>query len=210
MNNLKDHNWEKSNIQKFWSEIAPFDHILQIYETEKIFLDSLEGYVGTGFLAGDAVIIIATKAHTSALNKRLKHQGFDLELIESGKQYILLDCEETLSRFMINGSPDEYLFNQVVGKVIGSLNRNPGKKIRAFGEMVAVLWSQGNKEAAIELEYLWNKYFEKDEFCLFCAYPKSSLSKESNASIQNICQCHSKIIGGWPKPSTEIYYKTSN
>jgi NAD(P)H-hydrate repair Nnr-like enzyme with NAD(P)H-hydrate epimerase domain len=54
-------NLAKSEI--FWGEIAPCDHVLQIYEDDDIFLDALTGFVGGGINAGDAVIVIATATH---------------------------------------------------------------------------------------------------------------------------------------------------
>jgi hypothetical protein len=198
--------WQKSNFQIFWAEIAPCNHILQIYEDDKVFLDSLEGFVGSGILAGDSVIIIGTNLHLKELNNRLLKQGFDLNSLKENNQYIPLDALETLSKFMINGWPDEALFNNVVQEVIKQA-RSGNRKIRAFGEMVAILWAQGNNGATVRLEHLWNEFQEREEFSLFCAYPKIGFTDDPQNSIMDICKSHSQIIGGWAKPSTEIYYQ---
>ena len=52
------------------------------------------------------------------------------------------------------------------------------RRIRAFGEMVAILWAQGNDGATVRLEHLWNKFSQKAQFCLFCAYPKAGFTKD--------------------------------
>src|SRR4026207_684549 len=89
--------WETSNIQVFWGEIAPCDHLVQVYENEKIFLDTLEGFAGTGFLANDSVVIIATSKHLDALNSRLRSQGFDLNALIEADHYIPIDAQDLLS-----------------------------------------------------------------------------------------------------------------
>ena len=73
--NIEIDEWENSNIQFFWGEIAPCDHLIQIYENEKILLDTLEGFAGAGILAGDSVVIVATASHLQSLNERLRKQG---------------------------------------------------------------------------------------------------------------------------------------
>jgi len=61
MLNSKHENWQKSTLQVFWGELAPCDHIVQVYENDNIFLNSLEGFIGLGIIAGDGIIIIATE-----------------------------------------------------------------------------------------------------------------------------------------------------
>lgn len=200
--------WKNSNIQVFWGEIAPCDHSVQIYDNDKSFLNTLEGFAGCGFLSEDSVIIIATADHIKELNYRLRNQGFDLKALQESKRYIALDAEETLSKFMVNDWPDEELFNNLISDIIGSA-KTGNRKIRAFGEMVAVLWESGNNGATVHLEHLWNQLHEKESFTLFCAYPKSGFTQSMDDSMNTICKSHSKIIDGQNRPSTQIYYRTA-
>ena len=202
-------NWQKSGLQVFWGEVAPCDHVVQIYETERIFLDSLEGFVGSGLLAGDSVIIIATATHIIAMENRLKSQGFDTDQLASKDQYIALEANDMLSKFMRNGWPDENLFFELITTLLKKAQKN-NRKIRAFGEMVAILWQQGHNGATVQLENLWNQLHKKDEFTLFCAYPKIGFTQDMHSSLETICCAHTKVIDGSPKPSTEIYYKIAN
>jgi hypothetical protein len=198
--------WQRSNLQVFWGELAPSDHIVQIYENDKVFLDSLEGFIGSGILAGEAVIIIATKEHLSAIEKRLANQGFDVDGLIERDRFIGLEASEALSKFMVNDWPDEKLFFEMVTAVFKRAQRN-SRKVRAFGEMVALLWEQGFNGATVQLENLWNQFHKKGAFSLFCAYPKTGFTQDISASIHTICCEHSKVIDGSPRPSTEIYYK---
>ena len=200
--------WETSNLQVFWGEIATCDHLVQVYENEKIFLDTLEGFTGTGFLANDSVVIIATSTHLDALNARLRSQGFDLNALIRADQYIPIDAEDLLSVFLVDGWIDEQIFNSFITDIVKRAKQRNGK-VRAFGEMVAVLWKQGNRGATVQLENLWNQLHGKDPFTLFCAYPKTGFTQSADDSIDLICRQHAKVIDGYARPSTNIYYKSA-
>ena len=200
--------WETSNIQVFWGEIAPCNHLVQVYENEKIFLDTLEGFAGTGFLANDSVVIIATSKHLDALNSRLRSQGFDLDARIAADQYIPIDAEDLLSILVVDGWIDENIFNSFITDIVNRAKQRNGK-VRAFGEMVAVLWEQGNCGATVQLENLWNELHGKSPFTLFCAYPKTGFSQSAHDSIDTICKQHAKVIDGHARPSTAIYYKSA-
>ena len=200
--------WEKSNIQVFWGEIAPCDHVVQIYENDKVFIDSLEGFVGSGILAGDSIIIIATTEHLNLLEDRLRKQGFDISQLTEIDRYIPLEANEVLSKFMVNKWPDETLFTEFIANLIKRAQKN-NRKVRAFGEMVAILWEKGFNGATVQLESFWNQLHKKDGFTLFCAYPRIGFTQDANESIEAICSSHHKVIDGGAKPSTEIYYKST-
>ena len=198
--------WSKANSQTFWGEIAPCEHVVQIYENDDVFLDLLNGFVNGGVNVGECVVVIATESHLNGLNNRLKAAGHDVSDLVKKSLYMPLDANQILSLFMVNGWPDENLFNQMVSEVISKAKIN-GRQVRAFGEMVAILWAQGKVGATVRLEQLWNKFCENEAFCLFCAYPKSGFTQEASESVMHICGAHSKMIAGVGKGMTDIFYK---
>jgi hypothetical protein len=199
--------WKKCNANVFWGEIAPTDHIVQVYDTDDVVLDSLEGFAVSGLSAGDSVVIIATRKHLRALNKRLEVNGFDLEPYINTHQYMPLDAEETLSKFMVDGWPDEALFMQTVNYIIARAHGTNNRRVRAYGEMVAILWGQGYAGATVHLEHLWNRFCATEAFCLFCAYPKSGFTQDVNTSINHICSVHTMVVSGLERSKTEVFYK---
>src|SRR5688500_12692782 len=90
---------ERSEI--FWGEIAPCEHLVQIYPDETVFLDTLEGFVAGGIRAGDGVIVIATTEHIARLDARLTAAGIDVGAASLSDQYIAIDAEYLLNKFMI-------------------------------------------------------------------------------------------------------------
>jgi signal transduction histidine kinase len=61
--------------------------------------------------------------------------------------------------------------------------------------MVALLWAEGNLEAAIQLEQLWNDLAQTHSFELLCAYPMSLFGHSGDgAPIERIFAVHSHVI----------------
>lgn len=170
------------------------DHFVQFYETDETLVASLTEFIGAGLGSGEAGIVIATPAHRKSLATKLVAQGIDLASVEERKQFIALDAAQTLSQFMIDGSPDERRFNEAVGELIKTtLSRHRG--LRAFGEMVALLWADGNGAAAIRLEELWNSLADSHRFSLFCAYPAAGFADSRYSDeFDRICRQHSCVL----------------
>lgn len=206
MRDDKIYQWKHSKAHVFWGEIAPCDHVLQIYETDGVFMDALAGFVGGGINSNDSCVVIATQSHITALEDRLTGYGISIPRLIEENRYFPFDAAQTLSRFMVNGWPDESKFNETVHSMLATAKGNNNRRIRAFGEMVAILWAQGNTGATVNLEHLWNKFCAKESFCLFCAYPKAGFTEDITASVQRICCEHSKMINGVEKQLTEVFY----
>src|SRR5581483_7614909 len=177
-----------------WSEMHVSDHFVQFYETDDFLLHSLSEFIATGLETGDACIIIATSAHRQGLEERVQAEGLDLTQIHG--QYIPLDAGETLAQFMVDGEgPDPDRFTQVIGNLIMQASKGQ-RRVRAFGEMVALLWAEGNRLAAICLEELWNELQNKiAPFSLFCAYSMHNFAGEVYGDqFSEICLRHSHVI----------------
>ena len=107
---------------------------------------------------------------------------------------MLLDARETLELFMVDGSPDPFRFHTQVARLV----TEAGRPVRAFGEMVALLWDDGNVAGAIELEGLWNDLLQHQRFTLLCGYPTTTLTGVSLRDVQAVCDLHSAVL---PPPS---------
>jgi len=147
-------------------------HAVQFYEQDEFLLEGVARFVAAGISDGDSSIVIATKAHRTDLETRLVRRGFDLNAARRRGSYIALDAADTLSKVMDGDQPDMAKFEQVVGALIERAMQGPPlRRVRAFGEMVALLWADGKPTAAIELERLWNELATRHAFSLLCGYP---------------------------------------
>ena len=201
----RQQSWKKSNVQVFWGEVAHCSHVVQIYQNDDVLLNTLEGFVSTGILGRECVIVAATAFHLASLEARLVVQGFDLEVLKAEDRLILIDAEKGLAEFMVDGLPDAQLFRDL-SSVVMNRALATGRKIRAFGEMVGVLVAQGNSEAAIEIEHFWNEIHDKSS-SIFCAYKASSFPRDADQTIDSICKAHTRLIDGYPRPATVMYHR---
>ncbi len=174
-------------------------HTAQFYADSRVLLDELNRFISTSLLAGNAAVVIATSEHREELAHRLNCLGLDLGRATEQGRYIALDAAQTLRTFMVGDSPDAVLFTQVIGSVMEraanavALANNP--HISAFGEMVALLWQQGNPEAAVQLEQLWNKMGQRYPLSLHCAYPMNVFDREEHGDLfLKTCAEHSHVI----------------
>ena len=121
--------------------------------------------------------------------------GYDVPELKRSGQYAPFDAAETLGLFMHDGQPEALRFKALVGELIeAATERSAG--VRAFGEMVAILWDEGNREGAINLEGLWNDLGRDHDFTLFCAYRQNQFATEADrAAFSSVCQAHCSVVG---------------
>ncbi len=69
------------------------------------------------------------------------------------------------------------------------------RDLRAFGEMVALLWADGNRKAAVRLEEMWNTFMKTHALSLCCAYPLHSFGSDADASLfLKVCAQHTPVL----------------
>jgi hypothetical protein len=171
--------------------------MVQLYEDDDVLVDSLEGFIGGGLEAGDAAIVIATPVHRALLSARLEARGIDVARACVEDRYIALDAEQTLKTFLVGGWPDADRFEESVRSVLRRARGRHDRKVRAFGEMVAVLWAQGHHGAVVRLEHLWQSFCQRSEdMALFCAYPKSGITKDTRSAMEAIFAAHTSVLDG--------------
>jgi PAS domain S-box-containing protein len=173
-------------------------HIVQFYREDRSLIATLAQYLGTALAKGDAAIVIATQPHNDDLVAALKSKGHDVsEHTEKGR-YLFFEASDVLSRFMRDGVPDAAQFSTLMGALLAqakSAVTHEPPCVAIFGEMVAILWAQGNHEGAIKLEGLWNDLAETHSFTLRCAYPMTGFSDRAHAEpFLRICAHHSAVV----------------
>jgi hypothetical protein len=179
----------------FWSPLKPGEHLVQCWENEESLLDALEGFVSAGLREGEGVVLIATAGHLHDVEKRLRKHWLDIDRARWEGRYIPLLAQETLSRFMAeDGLPDEGRFNAIARKLLDRASAAE-RKVRFFGEMVGVLWAQGNIAGAIQLENVWEQFIHEQGVPLFCAYSRKLFGDDKNA-LQGVQHLHSVVLPG--------------
>ena len=181
-----------------WKGTGIHEHFVQFFDEDSALVESACAFLGGGLLVGGACIVIASKDQRRAIERVLTDSGFDLDSARQWNDYIALDASETLAQFMVDGRPDANKFAAVIGPVIAKAEVDH-QRVLALGTMVAVLASNGQHDAALELEKLWNALTERHRFSLYCAYPNSAFESKGHAqALRDVCAEHSAVVGKAP------------
>jgi signal transduction histidine kinase len=175
---------------------APHRHIVRFYENDTFLTAAVADFLAEGLAAGEPAVVIATPAHREAFRLRLQSKGIDVRRASREERCAFLDARETLAGFMAGPMPDPERFRGVVGPVLERAARAAERApVRAYGEMVDLLWKDGNTEGAVRLEELWNALAGEHDFSLLCAYAMGNFVNAADADgFQRICHAHTQVI----------------
>jgi MEDS: MEthanogen/methylotroph, DcmR Sensory domain len=175
------------------------DHVVHFYERDSELLAAVTPYLAASVRAGEVAIVIATEAHRQAFEAGLSEQGIDLPKAEADGTLLSFDAAATLALFVVDGQVDRDAFHEVIGGIVREAAAT-GRPVRAYGEMVALLWEAGDVLAAIELETLWHELGGEVSFALFCAYRAASVSgSEREQALHRVCELHTAVLQPLPK-----------
>ena len=169
-------------------------HIVEFYEGDEFLVDSVREFLAPALRADDAVIVVAAEEHRNLFEPVLGNAGLDLETARATGRYTALDAEEALASFMVDGVPEAARFKATIGGLVTKA-AGAGRRVRVYGEMVAVLWAAGNVSAAMALEDLWNELGRVRQFELMCAYPLAGFDRaDATWAFHKICSQHSTVV----------------
>ena len=169
-------------------------HAVRFYDTKESLCRIVAEFLGEGFVTGQPGLVIATPEHCEGIVQELYARHFDVDGLQASGDLVLLDAKETMSAFMVDGMPDAELFQACATKAISQVCRGRTDcTIRAYGEMVDLLWKNSHNVAAVRLEMLWNKLAMTHDFSLLCGYAMGNFYKD--ASVNEICEQHTHVLG---------------
>jgi MEDS: MEthanogen/methylotroph, DcmR Sensory domain len=152
-------------------------------------------YVFEGLSRNESALLLVTARHRDGFLLHLRKLGANPEKAIAESRLTLLDAESTLGEFMIDGQPVWQRFEKVISGAKRKLLAENPAGLRAYGEMVGVLWKAGQYSAAIRLEEFWNRLLQRDGFSLFCSYPIDIFSKEFQiAGVESVFCDHTHLI----------------
>ena len=170
------------------------DHVVQFYERDAELAHNVGRYLIDGLRAGAASIVIATEAHRDAFVAEIAAAGLDPAQECRDRSLVLLDAAETVALLTRDGEVDGDAFRAVIGPLVRDAS-NGRRPVLAYGEMVALLWEEGNVVAAIELEKAWNDLSLEFSFTLVCGYSSESVTTDGlGQALEQVCHLHSSVV----------------
>jgi hypothetical protein len=175
---------------------GPRDHIVQLYQDQQFLNRAVCRFAAGAIANGEGVILVPTAAHWEAFSPRLEAEGVDVEAARSSGQLTVVDADELLPRFMKDAMPDAPVFLGLAADVITTA-RGEGRypKVRWWGEMVNVLWEQGNVAASMSLEDQFDRLAHHHEIAIFCSFVMDNFNSEVHSRLlPRLGQNHSHLI----------------
>lgn len=176
-------------------------HAVQFYENDNSLITLVAKFLADGFRQCEPGIVIATPEHCAAIEEALATHQLDVGRMKQLGGLVTFDARETLDRIMADGMLHAPLFKNVLGTTFTEIARiHPKRTIRAYGEMVNVLWKDGLTTAAIRLETLWNELAKAHDFKLLCSYSMGNFYKD--AAVGEITRQHSHLLADTGEAAT--------
>ena len=184
----------RTDWRKIVEQPALGDHIVQVYQDREFLAEAVAEYIVTGLQRGEGAIVVARPEHMALFEHHIALRGGSVQRAVDAGQLQLLDAKTTLERFMLDGEPQWQPFHAAIGGQIAEMRlRFP--VVRAYGEMVDILWQDGSRDAAIRLEEFWNDLARLQTFSLFCAYYMDNLDTGSyRGALECVCKVHTHLI----------------
>jgi hypothetical protein len=168
-------------------------HVVQFYGRDDELAERVTGYLLGALDHGGVAIVIASPEHRREFETRLGQAGVDLATARDDGSYLALDAGQTLRELMTADKLDSAAFDRVIGAAIRAAGAG-GRPVRAFGEMVALLWDDGLVNDAVQLEAMWEDLGSRHPFSLFCGYRADSATRDLDAFAE-VCRLHGEIVG---------------
>lgn len=171
-------------------------HIVQLYQDEDFYGEAVSHFAAEGLVRGESIILVATAPHWENISRRLHGKGFDTEELFRQGQLTLLDADDTLPKFMVGNVPDGSIFKPLAKKTIAKA-RAGGKfpRVRWWGEMVNVLYVDGNVGGSNRLEEFFDQVAHEESVPVFCSFLMDKFDPRIyEEAFGNVCRTHSHLI----------------
>ncbi len=157
----------------------PEAHLVQLYgRDDRLLTRNVSRFLAEGLRRGDGLLTIASPEHIRSIATQLRDErGYSKAVLEG--RLVFLEAQATLEKLMVDGLPDADRFDSVIGGTLKQVQTRAGHTgLRAYGEMVGILWTWNEYAAAARLEELWNQLLKSSHIRLFCGYPIDVFGEE--------------------------------
>jgi DNA-binding NarL/FixJ family response regulator len=174
--------------------LASHRHDVVFCSSDEVLVAAFSRFIAGVLDRGNTVIVLVTEAHDRGLQRTLQASQVDVALAIRQKRYVSVSITELLAKVMVNGCPDPTRFVNAAEELLTEVARRAGQhaEIAACGECSPTVWADGNVEAAIQLEQLWDEIAMSRQMEILCAYPLAARD-ESVPAVRRLCAEHTAV-----------------
>jgi DNA-binding NarL/FixJ family response regulator len=174
-------------------------HAMLLHDHSESSLDELAALFDLALQRGDATCVIATEPIREGLGEHLRARGWDVGGSSGHKRYLAVDAADALNRFMRNGRPDADRLAEIAAELNQyrvTVAEGASSRLTIFGNMVVLLGEEGNTEAVLALENMWNTLTHDLPFLTLCGYTTSCFHQHAPQVWSGVCEEHWALSHG--------------
>jgi signal transduction histidine kinase len=154
---------------------------------------NVAAFLCEGLHAGEAALTLAAAPHGAGILAACRERGIDTAAAQDRGTLVALPAESSLAALLHAGRPDAALFEETIARVVERMTAG-GRRVRAYGEMVDLLWSRGERDHALALEELWNDLLARVPLRLLCGYTLEAFEGDGDvAAFRRMCARHESV-----------------
>ena len=179
------------------SAVAGSGHAVQFHASDSEFLEDVSQLVAGRLRSGEPVVIVANEATRQGVAQRLQARQMNLATLAEQGQYVARDSALALSQAMHNGKPDKGTLAKMISGLDPLRLTAPSglpSRLTIVGDMAISLCRNGDFEAALKLERMWNELTLPLPFFTLCSYPIDCFEHpEAPSQLARLCAEHSAV-----------------
>jgi hypothetical protein len=175
--------------------LACHQHHVVFYSSDDVLVQAFTRFIGGALDGGKAVIVLLNEAHEESVRRSLRASHVDVDRAIRQKRYVPMSINDLLAQVMVNGRVDPIRFQNAAENLLADVERqamNHDAGIAACGECAPTLWADGNVEAAMQLEHLWDEIGKSRQIDILCGYPMIARDEEVK-TVRSLCAEHTAV-----------------
>jgi DNA-binding NarL/FixJ family response regulator len=179
------------------STVAGSRHTVQFHADDRDFLDGVSELIGGTLRSGEQVVIVASEATRIGVAQRLQARQMNLAMLTEQGQYVEQDSALALSKVMHDGKPDKGRLGEIVhglDQLRLAVPNGSRSRLTIFGDMTVSLCRNGDFDAAMEIEQIWDELTRPLPFFTVCSYPMECFEHSAARNqLARLCAEHSAV-----------------
>ena len=161
-------------------------HEVGFYSDDSLIVDDFVRFGKTALDAGKTFIFVAFDRRRNEVRRKLETLGIDVERAIAERRFLSVSVADALSPFMVGDSVDEERFwkasTSLLTRAAAAARCHP-PAVAVCGEGCGSLWTNGNAEAAIRIEHLWNELARTFNVDVLCPYSLGGVEYDETSDV---------------------------
>jgi MEDS: MEthanogen/methylotroph, DcmR Sensory domain len=169
-------------------------HAAHFFRDEDALAALVADFLIDGFTASQPAVVIASQRHLDRILEKLHEHSLDIDRLEAEHRLFSVEAETLLATIMSGGLPDAARVRaEVIPLIEQACAGRADCTVRLYGDLVNLLWNEGETGAALVLEEIWNDLTRERDVAVLCGYAMAGLYKRT-AAPDYVLRFHTHLV----------------